>query len=85
MYRVLWIQSALDDIATLWINADSSVRAEVNRAANYLDQVLRRDPFKVSESRDPGEWVCFSEPLGMLVEIDDSQKIVWILAVWRFR
>ena len=85
MYRVLWIQSALDDMANLWINADSEMRADINRVADHLDQELQRDPFKISESRDPGEWVCFSAPLGLLVEIETGQKIVWVLAVWRFR
>ena len=85
MYRVLWIQSALDDMTNLWINADSATRADINRAADYLEQELQRDPFKSSESRDPGEWVSFSEPLGMLLEIETGQKVVWVLAVWRFR
>jgi hypothetical protein len=34
MFRVLWIQGALDDMATLWIDADSPTRADITRAAN---------------------------------------------------
>jgi hypothetical protein len=72
-------------MATLWINADSPTRDDMNGAANFLDQQLAKDPFANSESRDPGEWVCFSEPLGFLLEIDVGQNIVWVLAGWRFR
>jgi hypothetical protein len=83
-FRVLWVQGALDDMATLWINADSRTRADITRAAHGLEKQLAKDPFAICESRDPGEWVCFCDPLGLLVEIDSSLKIVWILSVWRF-
>jgi hypothetical protein len=69
----------------LWLASDSAFRDDLNRAANYLDQELSRDPFKVSESRDPGEWVCFSEPLGLLIEIEAGNNFVWVLAAWSFR
>jgi hypothetical protein len=61
-------QSALDDITNLWMNADSDLRAALNHAANSLDNQLAKDPFAICESRDPGEWVCFCDPLGFLVE-----------------
>ncbi len=38
-FRVQWIQSALDDIANLWMNADSVTRADINHAANLLESL----------------------------------------------
>ena len=71
-YRVLWIQTALDELASLWTSADSAMRAEINHAALHIDHQLARDPFTDSESRDPGEWIYFSEPLGVLFEIEND-------------
>jgi len=31
MYRVLWIDSALDDMANLWIDADSEMRDDLKQ------------------------------------------------------
>jgi hypothetical protein len=84
MFRVMWIQSALDDLMTLWINANSATRVEINRAALNIDQQLAADPTAESESRDPGEWVFFCDPLGVLMEIDIPNRTVWVLTVWRY-
>ncbi len=84
-YRVMWIQSALDDLALLWITADSATRANINQAALHIDQQLSTNPFAESESRDKGEWVFFAPPLGVLLEIDSANHVVWVLSVWCFR
>jgi hypothetical protein len=84
-YRVIWIESALDDLTALWTTADSAARKAMTAAVHALDRKLERDPFSICESRDPGEWVSFSDPLGVLVEIDSKNHIVWILSAWRFR
>jgi hypothetical protein len=75
-YDVKWIQSALDDLSEAWVSADSPMRAEINRAVNALDHLMERDPWSISESREPGEWVCFSDPLGALIEIDTNRRTV---------
>jgi hypothetical protein len=80
-YDVRWIQSALDDLADVWTKSDSTMRADINLAVKSLDQQLCKDPASISESRDAGEWICFSGPLAALIEIDSF----WVLAVWRFR
>lgn len=84
-WRVLWIQSALDDLTALWMNADSDARTAINQAALRIDKELARDPHKESESRDEGEWVFFAEPLGVLLEIDEAKRIVWVISAWRYR
>ncbi len=84
MFRLAWIQSAYDDLATLWMNADSQMRYDINQLVRAAERELQIDPFAVSESRGPGEWVCFFPPLGFLLEIDINNRVVWVLAVWRF-
>jgi hypothetical protein len=84
-YHVRWIQAALDELTELWMKADSSTRKVVNQAVVAIDRDLATDPLAVSESREPGEWVHFSDPLGVLIEIDASTLTVWVLSVWRYR
>lgn len=84
-YRVIWIQAAFDELASLWMNADSAAKIAINQSVVAIDGQLQKDPFAKSESRDPNEWVMFSTPLGVLMEIDAAKKIVWVLSVWRYR
>jgi hypothetical protein len=85
MYRVEWIQAALDDLTSLWVQADSALRQAITGATHALDQQLQSDPFLHSESRGGDERVAFVYPLGAQIEVDWQRKIVWVLAVWRFR
>jgi len=84
MFRVEWIQGALDDMIRLWVDADSAMRQEITRASHELDQALRIDPVGASESREENERVVFSYPLAAIIEIDPAKGIVWVLSVWNF-
>jgi hypothetical protein len=85
MYRVEWLQEALDELTTLWIAADEDLRQEITAATHALDQELQADPYRNSESRGVDERVLFAYPLAILIEIDSQPGIVWVLNVWRFR
>jgi hypothetical protein len=85
MFRVRWIQSALDDLATIWMNADSEVRQAITDATNALDPELQIDPYRQSESRGDEERILHVYPLGVEIEIDLARRTVWVLHVWRFR
>jgi hypothetical protein len=85
MCRVEWIQDALNDLAALWLQGDTSFRQAITEAANSLDEDLHTDPFRQSESRDEGERVAFAYPLAAQIEVEEQQRRVWVLHVWRFR
>lgn len=85
MFRVEWIQAALDDLARIWVPADPGLRQAITTATHTLDQELRKDPYRQSESRGDDERVLFAYPLAAQIEVDLRQRIVWILHVWRFR
>jgi hypothetical protein len=55
MFRVEWLQSALDELADLWTRADPVQRQAITAASNLLDQRLRRDPHFEGESRSKGD------------------------------
>ncbi|MBI1917398.1 MAG: hypothetical protein HYS12_22080 [Planctomycetes bacterium] len=85
MFRVEWIQAALDDLASIWMQADAALRQAITTAAQTIDQQLEADPFRQSESREDDERVLFVYPLGAEIEVDLRQRIVWVLHVWQFR
>jgi hypothetical protein len=51
MFRVEWLQSALDDLASLWTRADSALRRAITVATHELEQRLARDPHNEGEAR----------------------------------
>lgn len=85
MFQVRWKQSALDELAELWIQADSATRKIITAATNQLDQELAQDPQNVGESRSGFERICFLFPLGIRFEVDNQQAKVQVLQVWSYR
>jgi hypothetical protein len=84
-FRVEWIQAALDELTTIWMQADSSLRQAITASTHTIDTELQADPFRQSESRDDEERVLFVYPLAVQIEVDLQQRIVWVIHVWRFR
>jgi hypothetical protein len=85
MFRVEWIQTAVDELATLWMSADSAARRAITAAAHTAESRLQTDPYGCSESRSGHTRVTFVYPLGLEFEIDDDKGVVWVLHVWRYR
>jgi hypothetical protein len=85
MYRVQWIQAALDELAAIWVDADSALRAAITAAAHKAEQEFRADPERISESREEAERVAFVPPLGFEIVIDFADGIVWVGHVWLIR
>jgi hypothetical protein len=85
MYQVEWIQSALDELAALWTQADSATRQAITAATHQIDQLLRTDPFDQSESRPGGRRMLHVSPLGITFRIEADGQTVTVLRVWLFR
>lgn len=85
MYRVEWLQSALDELATVWVQADSSQRQAITAANHWIDQQLKHDPLDQGESRPKGRRVFFAPPLGVTFRVEPSSSTVVVVHVWRFR
>lgn len=84
MYRVEWIKKALEELAELWMLADSDLRKAITSAVHALDEELKVDPFRLSESRESNERILFSFPLGIQFEVDTDNLVISVLHVWRF-
>jgi hypothetical protein len=87
MFRVQWLQEALDELAAIWTQGDSELRQAITAAAHALDLELAANPYRESESREgeSEDRVLFVYPLGVQIEIDLPKRMVWVIHVWRFR
>jgi hypothetical protein len=84
-FHVNWSQSALDELATIWMRANSAIRQAITVASHSIDQQLQNDPEQQGESRGEEERFFFASPLGVSFEIDVRQHRVTIRHVWSFR
>lgn len=82
MYRVVWSQRAVNDLAGIWTQADPALRQAVTRAAHIVDQVLQDDPLDSGESREGQLRVMFAPPLGVQFQVDPDSQMVLVVHIW---
>jgi hypothetical protein len=84
-YRVDWLQTALDQLTEIWMQADALLRKAITQATHQIDRQLERDPLAQSESRPDGRRILHSPPLGVLFRIELDGRTVSVLRVWVYR
>ena len=62
MFRVEWLDTAMVELMTLWLQADSTLRQALTAASHQIDQRLSHDPANVGESRTAGFAESASSP-----------------------
>lgn len=85
MFRVRWAEAALDELAALWLQADSALRETITAAAHQIDQQLQANPYGLGESRPEGRRVLFFYPLGVSFRVEQDEQTVSVLHIWRFQ
>ncbi len=85
MFRVMWLRTALDELAEVWARVDSTERKLITAATNNIDKRLERDPAKEGESRDARQRILFEFPLAIDFEVPSGQRVVRVLHVWSIR
>ena len=85
MFRVEWLQSALDELAAVWMQADSTLRQQITSSSHQIDMRLEADAIGQSESRPEGRRVLFEYPLAEIFRLEQDEQTVTVLHVWRFR
>ena len=85
MIRVRWERKALDELTTLWTQADSVQRQVITAASHTLDQRLGKNPFNEGESRSKGRRITFVPPLAVIFRIEPDGQTVSMLQVRMFR
>jgi hypothetical protein len=79
MFTVVWVRSALDELATLWNAAESSDRTAITSAANRIDNLLSKNPYEQGESRPKGRRILIDLPLVVIYEIREQDRMVRVL------
>ena len=82
---VRWAETARNELADLWLRADSGGRRQISAAAHAVDRRLGTDAANEGESRRDDRRVCFEPPLGILFCIEQDRSAVHVLRVWQFR
>ena len=85
MFRVRWEETALNELTTLWVGAESKMRQVITAATHQIDQQLQADPLGPSESRPGGRRILFVSPLGITFRVEADGQTVSVLHVWLFR
>jgi hypothetical protein len=85
MYGVRWARRALEDLASLWIQADTRQRQAISTASHAVEMRVRNDPWSQSESRDKGCRITFHAPLAVTYRIEADGNTASILQIRIFR
>ena len=85
MFRLDWIESAVNELADYWLNADQLTRDAITRATNQIDQHLRNDPLTHGESREAGRRIHFVDPLAVTFEVNTDVQVVTVLHIRVYR
>lgn len=83
-FSLEWKQSATDELAEIWLRADSSTRRAITAATSKVDHLLIHDPYGVSESREGDRRIMFVAPLAITFRVLTAQDHVEILRVRQF-
>ena len=79
-YRVAWTPSAQRHLANIWLA--SADRGTVTSAAAQIDAHLQTDPQDQGESRHGTVRILICRPLGVLYEVVDDDRTVYVIAAW---
>lgn len=78
-YTVVWVRSAEDDLAELWIAV--SERSTVTAAALEIDRQLSSDPASKGEPLKEGLRALNVPPLRVIYSVSDDDVIVEVAVV----
>jgi hypothetical protein len=79
-FEVLWSAEAESRLANAWLLAPN--RHQVTEAAARIDEMLRRDPEDIGESRPGGRRIVHEPPLGLVFSVDVENQRVLVLDLW---
>ncbi len=78
-YTVVWVQSAQEELAELWINAED--RNAVSAAAELIDQELCNDPLDKGRELSEGLRSLIAAPLKAIFSVIEDDRIVEVILV----
>jgi hypothetical protein len=85
MFRVEWFQSAVNELATAWLQADSAERRSITDASQLIERRLQRGARTAGESRSGGRRIIFAPPLAAVFRVEADGQTVTVEQVRFFR
>jgi hypothetical protein len=85
MFTVEWLQEALNELATAWMQANTHERQEITAASQMIDDRLSRNPHQEGESRPGGRRIMFVPPLAVTFQVEADGQTVTVLSVRFYR
>lgn len=76
-YAVIWRMTAIVQLGRIRASAPDPIA--IDRAAAFMDYLLRRIPRNVGESRTAGFRVWYEDTLGLFYRIDEDNMRVEVL------
>jgi hypothetical protein len=80
-YRIVWQPHVEQLLIELWLAAPD--RPAISEAVDALEVEFRRDPLVLGEERENGARIVFAGPLALLIQVELSQRIVFVKNIWR--
>jgi hypothetical protein len=80
-YTVVWLESAQDELAELWIAAQH--RNAVTTAAHAIDVLLSQDAPTQGMPVSEGLRALFAPPLRVLFSVEEEDRVVEVACVRR--
>jgi hypothetical protein len=82
-YTVVYQPPAENELADLWTKGPD--RRVIARATDEIDARLGMNPHAEGESRFESTRILIVEPLAVLYKVSESDRMVHVLKIWRFR
>jgi hypothetical protein len=76
MNPAVWLESALDQLADIWVQVDSAERTRIEAAVNRINAELARDPSGAGESRAGGNRILCSLPITVRFRVEPGPVAV---------
>ena len=84
MYRVIWLDSTLDDLAIIYVSCALDLQRRMVAGIDALNRRLARNPLEEGESREGRTRLTFTGLLMVRFWVDITDRVVQVHAVERY-
>jgi hypothetical protein len=78
MFEVQWRPEAQNDLAEVWMAADSPGRQAITAAVRRIDELLQSDPLDTGEGREETYRIHFQAPLVVIFQLFPAERRVLV-------
>jgi hypothetical protein len=71
-FQVEWLETALDELTSLWLQADAVQRRAITQATHAIELKLGSDPLNEGESRPGDRRITFVPPLAVRFRVESD-------------